>query len=119
MTQEYNFEKLEVYQLSMSLIEDVYSLTRTFPKEEMFVLGAQIKRAVISVALNIAEGSIKTKKDFARFVDISLGSLVEVKTALKIALNLKYISSNEIESSNNKIDKIFIKLLSLKKYLRQ
>lgn len=116
--EKYNFEKLEVYQLAKELVKDVYDLVRNFPKEEIFVLCAQVKRAVISVTLNIAEGSIKTKKDFARFIDISLGSLIETKACLEISLNLNYVNREELISINNKIDKLFIKLLSLKKYLK-
>lgn len=116
--EKYNFEKLEVYQLAKDLIKAVYELAKKFPIGEKFILEPQIKRAAISVALNIAEGSIKTKKDFARFIDISLGSLIEVKSCSEIARELDYINDDDVGFMANKIDKLFIKLLSLKKYLR-
>ena len=92
MYQKYNFENLEVYHLANDLLRDVYDLCLKFPREELFVLTAQVKRAAISVILNIAEGSIKTKKEFTYHINIALGSLIEVKTCCNIAKNLQYIS---------------------------
>ncbi len=95
MYQKYNFENLEVYRLANSLVGEVYNITKKFPKEEDFVLVNQIKRAVISVVLNIAEGSSRTKKEFARFIEISLGSLIEVKVCYILAKDLKYITEED------------------------
>jgi len=86
MYKKYNFENLKIYHLANSFVLEIYELAKKFPKEEMFGLTSQIKRAVISVVLNIAEGSGKnTKKDFAKFISQSVGSLVEVKACLILA----------------------------------
>src|SRR3989338_4333031 len=93
---EYSFYRLEVWKLGMNLVNEVYSLTKKFPKDEVFCLSSQLRRAVISVPLNISEGSAKrTKKDFAYFVRISLGSLMETMTCIEISLNQKYIFEKE------------------------
>jgi len=117
MYQKYNFENLEVYKLANNLVSEIYNITKKFPKEENFILVSQIKRAAISVALNIAEGSSRTKKEFARFVEISLGSLIEVKACFILAKNLKYVSEDNFNQIIRKIDELFFKLLNLKKYL--
>lgn len=119
MFQKYNFENLEVYQLARELLRELYLLCRKFPKEELFVLVSQIKRAGISVILNIAEGSIRTKKEFAHFIDVALGSLIEVKTCLIIAKDLNYITEKELSHFMGKIDKLFFKIIKLKKYLKK
>ena len=119
MYQKYNFENLEVYQLARDLLKELYNLCLKFPKEEIFVLVSQIKRAGISVVLNVAEGSIKTKKEFAHFINIALGSLIEVKTSLIIAKDLGYITEEEFGQPMDKIDKVFFKLINLKKYLKK
>jgi len=73
----FNFEKLEVYQKSINFVNEVYLTTRNYPKEEMFGLTSQFRRVAVSISLNIAEGSAKTKKDFSRFVDMARGSIFE------------------------------------------
>ncbi len=88
----------------MSLVTKVYELTNTFPSHERFGLMSQMQRAAVSVPTNIAEGSAKTSnKDFARFLEISVGSLLELETELAIALNLKYIDSMIFENIQNEI----------------
>ncbi len=62
MYQKYSFENLEIYQLSMQLIKEIYSISKKFPKTETFCLTSQIRRAVISIALNITEGSGRNSK---------------------------------------------------------
>ena len=119
MHQKYNFENLEVYRLARDLVREIYEVSKNFPREEIFVLTSQLRRAAISVLLNIAEGSIKSKKEFARFVDISTGSLLETKTCLDIAADLKYIHQDKLRELVEKIDQLFFKLLSLRKYLKK
>ena len=114
---EYNFEKLEVYQLGMDLVKEIYDLIKKYPKDEKFALTNQIKKAVISIPLNIAEGSImKTKKEFRRYIRIALGSLVEVITNLKIAIQQGYITKKDFDEVVL-IEKLFFKLIKLEKYL--
>ena len=119
MYQKYNFENLEVYKLANNLVKEIYNLSKKFPKSEDFVLSTQIKRAAISVVLNITEGSSRAKKEFSRFIEIALGSLIEVKTCCILVRDLKYIDEKDFNQIITKIDELFFKLLNLKKYLRK
>ncbi len=114
----YSYRKLEVWKLAMNLVNAVYKVSKNFPDEEKFSLTSQLKRASISIPLNIAEGSIKrTKKDFGSYIRISLGSLMELNTCLDIALNLKYIGQSEYGSLGDMSQELYFKLISLDKYL--
>ena len=87
---------LKVWQESMDLVEDVYKLTSTFPKEELFGLTSQIKRSCVSVPSNIAEGAgRKGKAEFARFLYIAMGSLSELDTQLELAERLSFWKRDE------------------------
>lgn len=97
----FNFEKLDVYQKAIDFINEVYSVTNDFPKGEMFGLISQFRKAAVSISLNIAEGSARTKKDFNRFLDMARGSVFESVTILQISEKRKYISQlgfNELRS---------------------
>ena len=86
-----NYKDLVVWQKSMDLVEDVYRLTSQFPAEEKFGLVVQLRRAVVSVPSNIAEGHSRTgDKDYVRFLSIAIGSLAEVETQILICLRLRY-----------------------------
>jgi len=88
----YNFEKLEIWKLSLQVIKEVKKITKKFPLEERYVLVDQIKRAALSIGLNVAEGwGRKTKKDFGRFISNAIGSTLEVIACLKVAHNLGYL----------------------------
>lgn len=116
----YNFEKLEVYELAENLILRVYELLKKFPSEELYGLIAQIKRAVVSIALNIAEGATsRSTKDFIRFVGIALGSLVETKSAFMIARRLSFVSQADTDTLMPYFDELFFKLMALKKSLHE
>lgn len=118
MYQKYNFENLEIYQLAMVLLKDIYLLANQLPKEELFTLTSQLKRAMISVVLNIAEGSGRgSRKDFARFINQSTGSLFEVKATLLIAMELGYIKKGDLDKIIPRIDQLFFKLSAFKKSL--
>ena len=81
----YNFEKLKVWQEAMKLAEIIYTLIAKLPPEEKFALANQLKRAVTSVSLNIAEGSgSKSRKVFASHIEIAIKSLYETVTILKL-----------------------------------
>lgn len=115
---EYSFYRLEVWKLGMNLVNEVYSITKKFPKDEMFCLVSQLRRAVISVPLNISEGSAKrTNKDFANFVRIALGSLMETMTCIEISFNQKYIIQVEYEKIQEMVQELYFKLISLDKFL--
>ena len=106
----HNFKKLDIWTKSMELVTKIYSITNSFPNQERFGLTSQIQRAAVSIPTNIAEGSAKSSnKDFARFLEMSIGSSFELETELIIALNLKYIDSlvfTAIETKINEIQKM-------------
>mgnify|MGYP002639114327 CR=1 FL=1 len=115
---EFNYEKLDVSKGAKKVIVRVYKMTNKFPDSEVYGLTSQLRRAVVSVLLNIAEGSSRqTKKDFKRFVRISIGSLVEVDAALKIAIDLEYITNGDYLEIEPLIREVYFKLIGLSKYL--
>ena len=85
-----SYKDLKVWQKSIDLTLLVYKATSAFPKEEMFGLTSQLRRASVSIASNIAEGQSRGTQDFKRFLTISQGSLSEVETQLLIARKLEY-----------------------------
>ena len=92
----FKFEDLIIWQKAMDLAEDVYKLSKSFPKEEIYNLTSQIRRAVDSIALNISEGSIgQSNPEQKKFIGYSIRSLAEVVTCLHKAIRRKYISKNE------------------------
>ena len=104
--------KLEVYAASRQLALECYKLTKTFPAEERFALTQQIRRAAISVHLNIAEGSSrKSEADRKRFFEISRGSVIEIDAALDVASDLGYCNIGNIQPLGEALVKCF-KLLS-------
>ena len=100
----------------MELVHFVYKLTKKFPKEEMFGLSSQMKRAVISIPLNIAEGTgRRTNKDFANFIRNSIASTLEVLTCGEIALQEVFITSEDFEELKALAEEIYFKLIALEK----
>ena len=94
----FKFEDLRVWQKALDLSEEVHKLTLSFPKEEMYVLSSQIKRAADSIALNIAEGSTgQSDKEFARFLGIALRSGIEVVSCLHIGKRRGLISDDQFQ----------------------
>ena len=114
---EFNFEKLEVWQLAMQLIDDVYGILEKYPKYEKFGLVDNGRRSVTSIALNIAEGSIRGKREFNQFIRIALGSLVETVANLKIGIRRNYITQEEIDGIKS-VEPLYFKLIKLGKSLR-
>jgi four helix bundle protein len=88
---QFNFEKLVTYQKSLDYVDFVYNTTEQFPKIEQFSLTDQFRRASVSIALNIGEGSSGTKKEFINFIRISNRSLRECVVCTSIAYRRKYI----------------------------
>ena len=90
------YEDLVVWQKAMLLAKRVYCLQRSFPKEEVYALGDQIRRAAVSVPSNIAEGfGRESDKDFRHYLSIARGSLCEVKTQLQLAESLGFLQIDE------------------------
>lgn len=111
-----NYKDLEAWKKSIELVKEVYKITMRFPNEEQFGLTFQIKRAVISIPSNIAEGCARfSNKDSARFIDISIGSVAEVETQLIIAQELDYVDNIELELEHLK--QLSGLLVGLKRYL--
>lgn len=96
---KYSYKNLDVYKESKALVKMVYGLLKLFPKEEQYALCDQLRRAVISVPSNVAEGSGRTSmKDQAHFIEMAFGSLMEVDCQLDIAQELGYVSKNELDA---------------------
>jgi four helix bundle protein len=113
---EFSFEKLNVWQISRELTKSIYELSSTFPESEKFGLTSQIRRAVISVSSNIAEGSSRQSgAEQARFTEIAYGSLMEVLNQLILAQDLSYIDSNVIDEFRKQINELVNKLTKLRK----
>jgi four helix bundle protein len=114
----HNFKKLDIWVKSMELVTDIYLLTNSFPNQERFGLTSQTQRAAVSIPTNIAEGSAKSSnKDFARFLEMSIGSSFELETELILALNLKYIDSLVFKSIQTKINEIQKMIIGFKQSL--
>jgi four helix bundle protein len=91
----YRFEKLIVWNKAMELAKAVYGVTKDFPKDELFGLTSQLRRAVSSIPLNIAEGSgCKTRKEYIQFLYIALRSQYEAVTIIRLASELGYIDAS-------------------------
>ena len=96
----YNYKELIVWQKSMTLVEKVYKLTSNFPAEEKFGLTSQIRRCAVSIPSNIAEGTgRKSKKVFRQFLEISNGSINELKTQLEISKRIGFLAETDLEDT--------------------
>src|SRR3989338_7707148 len=102
----FRFEGLNIYQEALRLIDFIYLLSKRFPKEEIFGLTNQLRRAAVSIALNIAEGSSRTRRDFAHFLDLSKGSCFECVAIMMICKNQKLISESEYDNLYEQLNKI-------------
>ena len=111
---EYNYQKLDVYKVSKELVCLVYELLKHFPNEEKFAICDQIRRAVISVPANIAEGMGRTSnKEQNRFLEIAYGSLMEVQCLLDISTDLGYLSREAYNLCNGYIQRIALMINKL------
>ena len=115
----FKFEKLIVWQKALELSEIVNQVTKNFPKEEMYILSSQIKRAADSVSLNIAEGSTgQSNAEFARFVGIALRSNIEVVGCIYIAKRRNIISEENYSDIYRRCEEILVMLNSLRNSLK-
>ena len=102
---QYSFEKLNVWQEAKNLVVGVYHLLDNFPKFEKYALCDQIRRAIVSVPSNLAEGSGRVSlREQLHFLEISYGSLMETYNQLMIAADLDYIDEDSLETLRPKID---------------
>ncbi len=112
------FKDLLVWQKSIDIAEEVYRLTADFPAVEKFNLESQIKRSVVSIASNIAEGAGRgSKNEFKHFLSIALGSSYELETQLILSGRLNYSSKEKVELLLTKLDEIQKMLIGLQKSL--
>ena len=109
-----NHKELDIWKVSLELVEDIYNLTGKFPVDEKFGLSQQMKRAAISIPSNISEGAGRQSvNEFIRFLYISSGSLSELETQLEIAVRLKLVmSSSELEFKIIRVMQMLTKLLA-------
>jgi len=111
---------LNVWKNSVELVLEIYRLTRSFPREEMFGLTMQLKRAATSVPSNISEGAARNqKKEFIRFLRISSGSLAEIETQILIAWHLNYLPGSELNNLTKRINLIGSQISGLIKNLEK
>jgi len=115
----FNFEDLDVYNKAIGVVSDIYLLTKAFPKEEMFGLTSQLRRAAVSIPSNIAEGSSRSKKEFSRFIDVARGSVFECVTMLQISFKQGYINSEKSDDLKNKLTDLSKMLSGLKRSINR
>lgn len=100
----HNFKRLTIWQRSMDLVTQIYLLTMKYPREEIYGLTSQTRRAATSIPLNISEGAAKSSnKDFARFLEMAIGSSNELETALIVAKNIQFITEDMLKPFENEI----------------
>jgi four helix bundle protein len=105
---------LEIWKRSVDLVSRIYELTKSFPKEEIYGLANQIRRAAVSIPSNISEGAARNhSKEFIQFLYVSLGSLSELETQIIISYNLRFIDENESSKIQNELIEIRKMILGL------
>ena len=109
-----NYRELIVWQEGIKFAKAVFKLTEKFPRQETYALADQLRRAVVSVPSNIAEGQArKAPGDFRRFLHIALGSLAEVDTQLVLAQEFGYLTKEDVDAMDELIQSLRIKLYAL------
>lgn len=115
----FKFEKLKVWQKALELADEIDQLTKTFPKEEVYILNSQIKRAADSVSLNIAEGSTgQSNAEFIRFLRYALRSDVEVVGCLHLARRRKYLQEEHFNKLYASCEEVLVMINGLIKSLK-
>lgn len=113
-----DFKDLVVWQRAMDLVAEVYQVVKKLPKEELYALSDQIRRAVISIPSNIAEGyGRNSSKEFSHFISIAKGSKSELETQLLLCVKIDYLKESDIQNVMYLIDQVGKMLYSLQKKL--
>lgn len=116
---KFKFENLIIWQRAMDYGEEIYLITKQFPKEEIFKLNSQIRRAVDSIALNISEGSTgQSNLEFRKFIGYSMRSLAEVVTCLHKAKRRNYLDENKFEILYNEAFNLMNMMASFRSKLK-
>jgi len=121
--EEQGHKKLDVWNRAISFVTRIYDVTRDYPREELYGIVSQMRRAALSIPCNISEGAARqSTKDYIRFLYISLGSASELDVQITVSRNLNYLSDNmfcEISAENEEISKMLMGLIkSLKARLK-
>ena len=109
-----HYKDLIVWQRGMQLVKEIYTITKKLPKEEVYGLSNQMRRASVSIPSNIAEGHIRSgKKEFAQFLSIAAGSRAELQTQLLICAEIGYLSESDIVNAMGLSEEVARMLASL------
>lgn len=115
----FKFEKLEIWKMAIEMADNIHLLTRSFPKEEMFSLTSQMKRAADSISLNIAEGSTgQSNPEQVKFLGYSQRSSLEVVNCLYLAIKRNYIDQKIFDKLYSDLEKLVVKIQAFKNSLK-
>jgi four helix bundle protein len=115
----FNFEKLSVYQKSLDFVDHVYFLVKSFPKEELYGLSSQYKRAALSISLNIGEGQGSSDAQFNRYLNIALDSLKECVVCSTVAKRQSYITKEQDDALRIKLQELAKMIQGIKKFIKK
>jgi four helix bundle protein len=109
-----NHKKLDVWNVGIQFIKEIYNLTESFPAREIYGLSNQLRRASVSITSNIAEGSSrKSSAERKRFYEVARSSLVEIDTQIEIAFELNFIKESDKQQISDLINKLFAMITNL------
>jgi four helix bundle protein len=112
------YRDLDIWTVGIEIVKDIYKLTENFPKQEMYGLVSQMRRAAVSIPSNVAEGFRRYhNKEYKQFLYTSLGSCAELETQITITQELKYIQKNEESILLEKLDHLCRMITNLSKKL--
>ena len=114
----HNYKEMKIWQKARKQVKAVYRISKKLPKEELYGLTSQIRRAAVSIPANIAEGAGRgTDRDFCHFLDIARGSLFELDTLLILSSDLEYVSEEELNPVFDSINEIIKMMVSFQSRL--
>ncbi|MDO5113307.1 MAG: four helix bundle protein [Planctomycetia bacterium] len=109
-----SYQELIVWQKAMDLVTEVYKLVKLLPKEELYALSDQLRRAAVSIPSNIAEGQARNStREFVNFLSIARGSNAELHTQLMICVRLKYLTQSQIQTAQSLCQEVGKMLIAL------
>ena len=115
-----SFRELRIWQAAMDLVEKIYLLTRSFPKQETYGLTSQLQRAAVSIPSNIAEGHTREHlKEYLHHLSMAQASLAELETQLEIARRLKYLTAEQLKELMGDSSSLGRQMYSLRNALRR